>query len=159
MPPTNRPTVPRRDSSAKNQVLPGEPGTPGEKPGERPTRPSTAYKDLSRAVKTKGIQPGERDILAKIIAKRGGDAASARVIAARRIGRGQNVAGMVGPKNIKPTVPTGGQLPPGTGPGPKPAPGPDTNPKPGTGKPMPNYRRPNGKPGPRVPTAPRSRTK
>jgi len=58
------------------------------------------YGDMKKAFATPGMQPGEREMVARIANNRGVSMKKARTIGARRTARGVSTAGIAGPKDM-----------------------------------------------------------
>ena len=61
-------------------------------------KPTPEYKTLKQAFQTKGMQPGEKEAIAKIAKHRGVSTKEARAIGKRRTANGLSTAGVAGPK-------------------------------------------------------------
>ncbi len=63
------------------------------------------YGDMKKAFATPGMQPGEREMVARIANNRGVSMKKAHAIGARRTARGVSTAGIAGPKDMKARTP------------------------------------------------------
>lgn len=91
------PNSPKPRKPRTDRPMPGPKGGKPKMPLPSEPMPANPYKQMKKAFQTPGMQPGEREAIARIQKNRGVSKAEARAIGKRRTSKGLTTAGVAGP--------------------------------------------------------------